>query len=247
MRQLLLTITFFTIAFVVLGFLMWNYSQFYAVIGQKHLPSPNTQPVYELGKTTQPPLVYVALGDSLTAGVGAQNYQNTYPYLLAEKLSQTNHVYLYNLGQPGARVPDLLDFQLRKTITLKPQLITIFIGTNDLQNFTDLTIYRRSYQAIISNLKAQTSARIVILTIPYLASEQYIYPPWNKLLHWQTNRYNKVVTQLCQQNQLTCLDLYQFSKQPFSANPDLYASDHFHPSDAGYILWGKFINEHFTP
>lgn len=231
---------------VIILYLYWNYTRFYNVIGQRHLPSPNTQSVYELGNPKDPPLVYVALGDSLTAGVGALSYQNTYPYLLAKQFSTNQHVYLYNFGQPGGQVGDLLDYQLVKTISLKPSLITILIGINDLQNYMPISRFQTNYQTLITQLKSDTTAQIVLINLPYLGSEKSVFPPWNWLLDFQTHRYNQVINQLCQENNLTCLDLYQHSRQAFKNDPTLYANDYFHPSDAGYILWSALINEHFS-
>lgn len=242
MRKLLLV----PVILAIVIYLYWNYTHFYDVIGQRHLPSPNTQPVYELGNPKDPPFVYVSLGDSLTAGVGALSYQNTYPYLLAKQFAANHHVYLYNFGQPGGQVSDLLDYQLVKTISLKPNLITVLIGINDLQNYMPLSQFETDYQTLITQLKANTTAQIVLINLPYLGSEQSVFPPWTWLLDHQTNRYNQVVTQLCRENNLTCLDLYNHSRLAFQNDTTLYANDYFHPSDAGYILWSALINEYFA-
>lgn len=91
--------------------------------------------------------LYIALGDSLTAGIGAKDQATqSFPRLLADALGPG--ITLMNLGRPGATSADLLtggqvDIALAQVRAARADgnpandlvLITITVGGNDLMEF----------------------------------------------------------------------------------------------------------------
>src|SRR5688572_5492073 len=83
---------------------------------------------------------YVALGDSVTAGVGAGgtvdlddpaasiDRRAAYPHILAD----TYGVRYANLAVPGAMADDVLRLQAAPAIGLRPRVVTLWVGGNDL-------------------------------------------------------------------------------------------------------------------
>lgn len=231
MKKLLLVI-------LIIGiYLNWSYTYFYNFLSKNYLVPPihETQMMVSNQSGSQT-IKYLALGDSLTAGVGVADYKNSYPYLIAQKLSSKNKIELINLAHAGNTSADVLANQLPKTLSLKPDLITILIGVNDIHNLTSLKEFEDNYTRILATLK-KSGAKIYVLSIPYLGSEKIVYFPYNFILNFRTKQFNNVIKKITNQFEVEYTDLYLLKK------PDkFYSSDEFHPSDKGYGQWSEIIN-----
>src|SRR5687767_7922898 len=78
---------------------------------------------------------YVAIGDSSTEGLddpdGAGGYRG-WANRLAEQIAAAQGSLLYaNLGVRGRRVRQVLEQQLAPALAMRPDLVTVFAGTND--------------------------------------------------------------------------------------------------------------------
>ena len=83
----------FVAVLIISIYLNRSYAFFYNFLAQKNLPPPPHEMKITIGDNlNKQTLSYVALGDSLTAGVGASDYKNSFPYLLTQKLSPKNPV-----------------------------------------------------------------------------------------------------------------------------------------------------------
>lgn len=79
--------------------------------------------------------LWVALGDSMTLGMGADAYDQGWVGQLAQRMRDAGDpVRVLNLAASGARVCDVLDQQLPAldTLGVQPDLVTVLIGSNDL-------------------------------------------------------------------------------------------------------------------
>ncbi len=192
-------------------------------------------------------VTYVVLGDSLGAGVGAQTVEETYPYLLAKKLSDTyQKIELVNLAVPGAVSKEVLDGQLTKALTENPDYISLLIGINDIHNRVPLATFRQTYQNILDSLESNTQAKIVVINLPYLGSKTAMRFPFNVILATRTREFNKVIKSLVDQHnpRFVLVDLYSATEEARD-HQDYYAKDNFHPSGEGYLFWSKAINVAF--
>lgn len=186
---------------------------------------------------------YVALGDSLTFGLGASSYKSTFPFILANKLlKKYERVEVVNLAVSGALVDDLLENQLPQALEEKPGFVTIMVGTNDVHNFADKQEFGNSLEKIISNLRQLTTAKIISINIPYLGTNSLILPPYDKIMDFRIKEFNQIIKEIADREQVKHIDLYTLSKESFMADKSFYSTDQFHPSDKGYILWGDLID-----
>lgn len=81
-------------------------------------------------------LVYVAIGDSITTGFAAEPYTIDQRYSWATGLEESFAVQVeadksYNLAFPGITA-NLIDYQVEIAKRLKPNVVTILAGANDL-------------------------------------------------------------------------------------------------------------------
>lgn len=224
--------------FLIIGIYLYiSYAYFYNFLGQKNLVPPlhetnmiiNNQP-------DKSPFEYLALGDSLTEGVGVSDYKNSFPFLVSQKLSQKYNVSLINLAHAGDTSGDVLNNQIPKILSLKPNLITLLIGVNDIHNLITLKEFENNYIQIVSQLKT-TNAKICLFSIPYLGSDKILYLPYNFILDFRTKEFNKVIKKISVEYNTEYIDLYSLKK-----SADFYSTDHFHPGEAGYKEWAEAIN-----
>ncbi len=255
-------ITVIAVAPIILasGYLLFAYGQFYNTIGEKNLQSPYNQKQFVLENPQKEGAVkYVALGDSLTAGVGSDDVESTFVYQVAKKFSdQYGKVEVVNLGVPGATSQDLIVDQLPQVVqdldnvtddgslTNETQHITLLIGINDIHNKVSVQDYKDRLSLIVDELLAKTNAHIALINLPYLGAPDVVSFPLNKVLDRRTREFNNVVEEVGQikgqSGRLKVVDLYIQTRQPPYDDAKYYASDHFHPSGEGYLLWGKIIN-----
>lgn len=229
-------------------YLYYSYTNFFDFISSHHLNPPEITS-YEISfkNLNEESIKYVALGDSLTAGTGVENYKNTYPYIVASNLGNiAKKVNIINLGVPGAKI---VDYKFNENSTSDASIITVLIGTNDVFDFTPVSEFEKKYNEFIKNLASKTNAEIVLINIPYLGSSKIAFPLYSFIWDLRINQYNNVIKKIADENLIGLIDLYIKTKQKFDQNNNLYSSDQFHPSEKGYELFGSIINEskYFQP
>ncbi|MEA2669559.1 MAG: acyl-CoA thioesterase [Chloroflexota bacterium] len=113
---------------------------------------------------------YVALGDSYTIGTGLEHESQNFPSLLAKKLTEESgiEVALVNLGVNGYTTTDLIREELPVALRLRPELVTVLIGANDVVQGSDEATYRSRLSAIYDALASMGLAakRVLALSIP---------------------------------------------------------------------------------
>ena len=96
----------------------------------------------------------MALGDSYTIGTGLDDESQNFPSLLARRIIEETgvDVVLVNLGVNGYTTTDLIREELPVARGLRPQLITVLVGANDVVQGSDEAGYRtrlaRIYDAL---------------------------------------------------------------------------------------------------
>jgi len=190
---------------------------------------------------------YIALGDSLSAGVGSEKTETTIVYQFASNLSKDyGKVAVLNLALPGGTTEDVIKDQLPRAINEKPDYVTLLIGINDIHNkFTDGQ-FTANYSYILNELLTKTEARIVVINLPYLGSPKAVRFPYNWMLNERTKEFNGKISGVISKlsnNRIRLVDLYGRTYKTFNKDPKSYSPDLFHPSEEGYLEWSRIINE----
>lgn len=171
-------------------------------------------------------LLYVALGDSTAQGIGASSPQRGYVGLVAERLRATTgqSVRVLNLSLSGARVRDVVDEQLPRLAGLRPDVVTVAVGANDIRNY-DATRFRADVDALVAGLPANAIVGDV---------------PW--FMHRGTGRDSDAaaatVALAAQARGLPVAGLNAATRR--RGWPGMFtdfAADWFHPRDRGYRVW----------
>lgn len=113
---------------------------------------------------------YVALGDSLTEGLcdpGEDGRERGWADRLALLLAARGGIRYANLAVRSRRVADVCGTQLERALELRPDLVSILVGANDLVGIrADITALAASVEEAVSRLR-ESGADVVLVT-PFL-------------------------------------------------------------------------------
>jgi len=232
---------------IVVLYLNRAYAHIYQVIGRVGLKPVEGQVTYIINNMATITLNYTALGDSLSAGAGTDNYQEILPYLLAEKMSGGNQkVILKNRSIPGLETGGLIADLLPEAMADNADIVTVMIGVNDIHNKVSATQFRRNYEKILSSLKQNSQTKIYVINIPFIGADSLLSPPYQALFDSRTRRFNEIIQDLSIKYDVKYIDLYTPTVELFKRSGNHYSSDLFHPSAAGYKLWADIIYDHIN-
>jgi lysophospholipase L1-like esterase len=232
---------------VIIGlYLNRAYAYIYDEMGRVNLESSDNKGMYTINSaassTAATTLVYAALGDSLTAGVGTTKYEDSYPYLVAQKLAGADQrVVVQDLGIPGEQTKGLLADVVPLANNNQPNIITVLIGVNDIHNQVAAATFRKNYDAILTRLAKNSTARIYTISIPFIGADTLMWPPYQWYFNSRTQEFNTIIQDLSRQHQVTYIDIYTPTVNIFKQAGSHYSADRFHPSAAGYQIWANLI------
>ncbi|KZC95065.1 esterase [Clavibacter tessellarius] len=173
-------------------------------------------------------LLYVALGDSTAQGIGASRPVNGYVGILADRIRALSgrSVRTVNLSVSGARVSDLVEYQLPRLAKLRPDVVTLAIGANDIAGFEPVA-FERDLGRILDAVPPTT----VVADLPcfhFPASERKVRVA------------NEIVRRLVADRGLRLAPLHAITRRqtPILAITQA-AGDLFHPNDRGYRVWAS--------
>jgi acyl-CoA thioesterase-1 len=193
--------------------------------------------------TSGPALTYLVLGDSTAAGQGG-DYRTGIAQSTARHLAQTHRVTMINHAVSGATAEDIVRDQLPQIHGLKPDLVLISLGANDVTHFTKNGELRVSLETIITQIQAdRPDARIVLTASPQMGSVPRFAQPLRWFAGTQTARINAVFADVIREHGLTLAPLADRTGPIFARDPSLFAADKFHPNDRGYAVWIPVLNE----
>ena len=188
------------------------------------------------------PVAYVALGDSTVEGIGATSPEKNYVGRIFTRLKdQYPAAKVDNLGVAGATSADVALQQLPKAVALRPTLVTLSVGPNDITQGRDIDEYARNVDAILGTLARDTDAVVVVNTLPDLAVSPIFRSEEKQIVGALSRAYNDILVEKARQYGAEVVELYAPSQDEVPANTSLFAADNYHPSDAGYARWAEFM------
>lgn len=171
-------------------------------------------------------LLYVALGDSAAQAIGATAPDRGYVGILARRIHDTTKrsVRIANLSISGATVAQALELQVPRLAKLKPDIVTVAIGANDIAHF-DETAFRDALGRVFDALPAHA----LVADLPYF------YLPRNER---RVAAANRIVRELAAERGLAVVPLnHETRRHGLRGAVTLFAKDWFHPNDRGYAVW----------
>ena len=188
-------------------------------------------------------VLYVALGDSTVEGVGATSPDRNYVNRLHERLRAVYpSARVVNLGAGGATSADVLLRQLDRAIGLRPHLVTLSIGPNDITTRVPVATYEKNLETILGRLRHETTAVTVVNLIPDLAvTPRFSRSRLREAVGRQTIVFNEALERKGWAHGAELVNLYAASQREVPLQPELISADGYHPSDTGYALWAALV------
>jgi len=184
-------------------------------------------------------LRYVALGDSYTIGTSVAPAER-WPDQLVQRVPGIELVA--NLAVNGFTSGDVIDVELPRLPALRPELLTLLIGVNDVVQRVPDAVYRGNVADILDVLVGHVGAgRVVLVTTPDYtvtpAGADYGDPATQSAA---VSRNNAINTELAEGRGIAVVDIHDLSLLA-ATDRSLVADDGLHPSGAQYALWVERI------
>lgn len=196
-------------------------------------------------KTDTTAVRYLALGDSYTIGTGASDIAHNYPSILASRVAKATgtKVSVSNPAVNGFTTLNLIDRELSYVGRVKPDLVSILIGVNDLVQGRTPDQYRASLVKIYDTVASQKlpAGRVVAISIPdwsaVPAAADYGDPV---RLHSLTEEFNAAAQAEATGRGFTWVDITAVTTLAMGT-PGWVSADLLHPGDAQYQAWADAI------
>ena len=185
-------------------------------------------------------------GDSITDGARIRDQEKHlgfgYPAFIAARLQAylaSPELQIFNRGISGNRASDLLGRIEPDLLALKPTVVSILIGINDVwrrydaaKDPTSAEAFEKNYRAILEKISHELDARIVLLE-PFLLHVPEDRYAWREDLNPKIDVVRKLAVEF--DAELLPLDGL-FAKMASEAPAAYWAADGVHPSAAGHAL-----------
>ena len=196
-------------------------------------------------------------GDSITdAGRDKRNYHELgagYPKFAAEYIKEAfpdTDIEFINFGISGNRTDQLFDRLYPDAVALEPDVISILIGINDIWHRHGKELIETTneqiaanYRAILTRLKKQTNAKIMILS-PYLLDSE-------KKEAWRVelNEILPIIRSLAKEFADVYVPLDEIFEDALKNQPEpqYYSADGVHPNENGSKFIGKQYFDAIAP
>jgi acyl-CoA thioesterase-1 len=178
---------------------------------------------------------YVALGDSYTIGTSVREAER-WPNQLVARLPDLELVA--NLGVNGFTSRDLIDVELPRLDALRPELLSVLIGVNDVVQRVPEAAYRANVELILDDVVRRVGAgHAVLVTTPDYtvtpAGADYGDPAVQSA---GIRRNNAINAELAAARGIVVVDIHDISLEA-AGDRRLVADDGLHPSGAQYARW----------
>lgn len=174
--------------------------------------------------------VYVALGDSFTAGL--EPGQPRWADEVAKALGPATRYE--NLAWVGATSEDVERDQVGRALALEPDLVTLVCGANDvlLSTRPDAGAYAERLSRMFERLRREApEAEIMTATYPDISQFLDLRPRSRARVEQGMRLFNAECKKVAEQHEIALLDGFD---HPAATDRGTYADDGFHPSEEGH-------------
>ncbi len=213
-----------------------------------------------------PPTAYVAIGASDALGFGTPDpIRQAWPQVFFTKRLPPGATFV-NLAVAGSTVQAALAQQLPYVSALRPTVVTVFLGVNDIRAGVSAARFGEEIGTLLRSLRTDGSPTVLVGNIPplerlpaYLAclpnppqgsppcSSTGAFPPPMRLID-EVAAYNRVVASAAAATGATVVDLHgaELAARAAGTEASLVSSDGFHPSPKGDALIASTFAEAYA-
>jgi len=187
------------------------------------------------GGAPEPPdrIIYLAIGGSDAAGVGATPLSRGYVFRIADELDRrVDQVFLAPLAIPNAGTEQLdAALQLFLASDIEPNLVTVWTGANDVIRGEDADDFEDTLEDVFERLRDRTDGVIVAANVPDLTDlPRFREDLDDDVTEERIEEFNEAIAEQAEDYDVLLVDLYA---EP--VEDDLVSDeDGFHPNDEGH-------------
>ena len=184
------------------------------------------------------PIQLLVLGDSTSAGVGAETQQNALAGHLARALAARSGrgVAWRAVGESGATSRDLLERFIDEAASESFDVAFLTMGANDALGLRSRGAFGRDVRAITTRLRAANpGATILMSSLPAFFRFELLPQPLKSNLYRHSRSLESEARTV-----IGSLDNAHMSPPPPPYTAGFFATDLFHPSEQGYRDWAGF-------
>jgi lysophospholipase L1-like esterase len=183
---------------------------------------------------------FVALGDSLTEGVGDPvpgGGLRGWADRLAAAMATADDAFAYrNLARRGLQTEDVRRTQLEAALRLRPDLASVLVGMNDLLDPQfDPARYRRELEGIVSPLR-ERGADVLTATFPDVTAFSPLPARFLTGIRARLHAASEAVRGVAAGRGALCLDLEAL---PEARQRVIMSVDRLHPGPRGHVLMAQ--------
>jgi lysophospholipase L1-like esterase len=183
----------------------------------------------------EPPdrIVYLAIGASDAAGVGATPLTRGYVFRIADELDErVDEVFLAPLAIPDAGTEQLdAALELLLETEIEPNLVTVWTGANDVIDGADADDFEDALEDMFERLRERTDGVIVAANIPDLTElPRFREDPDDDVTRERIEEFNDVIEEQAEDHDVLLVDLYDDPVEDDLVSDE----DGFHPNNQGH-------------
>lgn len=203
---------------------------------------------------TEDHYTFLFQGDSITDGNRSRNHDwnhvmgHGFAYLIASRLwydFPKKGFHFFNRGISGNKVADLAARWQTDTIDIRPDLLSILVGINDVdafmggdKNFT-AEKFAEEYSQLLQQTKQQLPNTQLVICEPFILPVGRIKERWEEYENEMAKR-QKIVKQLSIEFNAIFIEFQNtFNKAIAKAPADYWIWDGIHPMPAGHELMAR--------
>jgi lysophospholipase L1-like esterase len=184
---------------------------------------------------------YVAIGDSTVEGIddpdGRGGYRGWSDRLAAKLAAEQGSVLYANLAIRGRTTRQIRHEQLDAAVAMKPDLVAVVSGTNDLlRRRFDAAALRDDIEAMQSALTG-IGATVITFTLPDLGDLM----PLARMVRGRLLQMNQIIRDAGAKTGTIVCD---FAAYPVASDPRLWSDDRLHANTAGHIRIADALADH---
>lgn len=212
-----------------------------AYAGLRRLPGgEDFDPSGVFGDDTLPALRIAVLGDSAVTGQGLACVDDSWPRIMARRLTDRYHVVLRSFAVGGAKSCDVLEDQVSAAEQHRYDLSIVSVGSNDVLRMVPVWQFERHLDEIVFRLK-EVSRSVVLFGVGDLGSIPRFPYPVDRIAAGSGHLADRVHHRVAERNGVAKIDQWALTTEAFNSGLDMFASDLFHPSAKGHLAWADAL------
>jgi len=210
-------------------------------------PAPKMEehdPSGEVG--TGRPLHLVVLGDSTVAAPGLPSVDTNWTRQVAARMADRYRVKITSLAVSGSKVRDLLDGQLSQAVKLRPDVVLVAVGANDVFRFVPKESFRRDLDRLVGRL-VDVAPVVMLSGVGDLGTIPRFLPPLDRFYKERARRFDGVHQSVAEKYGVAKVHQWGEAAEVFRTGKDVFAADLFHASEVGHAVWADVAWETLKP